>query len=118
MKCPNCGLIDHDNRIVDSRPINNTIKRTRKCSFCGHKWRTFEVTEEKYLYLASRDKTGRKFWTQEECRNLVLFREQGMTYKAIAEKFGRTWASVRDQTRELLDSGEYFEFLEELKVSN
>jgi transcriptional regulator NrdR family protein len=116
MKCPCCGLIDHDTKIIDSRQIDNTVKRIRKCSFCGFKWKTYEVLEEKYLYLASRDKTGRKFWTRAECKNLVLFREQGLTYKTIAERLGRSWQGVRQQTKDLLDSGQYFKLLEEVKV--
>lgn len=115
MKCPNCGLVDHESKVMDSRPFKNTIKRTRKCTYCGNRWKTYEILEDKYLYLASRDKTGRKAWTEEECKNLVSFKEQGLTYRQIAERFGRTQGSVKTHTMKLLETGEYFTYLEELE---
>lgn len=118
MKCPECGLIDHDSKVTNSRHYKNTIKRTRKCSICGHNWKTYEVTEEKYEYLASRDKTGRRFWTAEEIKNLIRLKEQGVAYKEIGKRLGRTASGIKHQVSTLLDTGDYFTYLEELEQEN
>lgn len=114
MKCPECGLIDHS-KVTDSRLYKNVVRRTRKCLDCNHAWKTYEINEDKYSYLESRDKTGRRSWTDTECKNLVRFKEQGLTYKEIGKQLGRTWASVRQQYKVLMDSGEYFDHLQELE---
>lgn len=51
-RCPRCpsGLT----KVIDSRPganregIGHTIRRRRGCAGCGHRWTTYEVTEEAF----------------------------------------------------------------------
>lgn len=122
MKCPECGLVDHDNKVKDSRPYkNNTIiKRKRMCNYCNHKWSTYEINEEMYSYIETyRNKTGRREWTYSEVTNLVRLREQDrFTYKVIAEKLGRTPGAVRRKWVDILNSGEYFDILAEIEMKN
>lgn len=115
MKCPHCGLINHNCRVVDSRPYRDTVKRTRLCEHCNRKWRTFELEQDRYQYFLERDKTGRRLWLDGEEKTLVLYREQGKTYKELGELFGRSKESVRVKVMKLRDSGRYFDILEELE---
>lgn len=113
MKCPECGLMDEANRVIDSRPFKNTIRRRRECSECKHRWNTYEVTEAEFSSARIPKKnTG---WGDGERRTLVRMRQQGMSIPAIAEVLGRTAGSVRRQNERLMASGEYFEFMNELE---
>lgn len=115
MKCPECGLIDSNCRVIDSRPFKNTIKRRRVCSFCNHKWNTYEIDESKFEFLASRDKTGRRDWTELEELNLVKMKEDGKTYKEISNRLGRTYGSVKARVNLLLSTGDYFGYMDEVE---
>ncbi|MDE2020871.1 MAG: hypothetical protein KGJ13_11095 [Patescibacteria group bacterium] len=45
MDCPSCK--DSFRVIVsDSRPIGGTIRRRRKCTHCGARWTTYEISDE------------------------------------------------------------------------
>lgn len=112
MKCPNCGIIDHNNRVVDSRAWKHTIRRKRKCNSCNHKWNTFEAIEEEYIT----DRTGKKYlpWTPGEEETLVHLREAGLNYKKIGEKLGRNRNAVSRKVNKLMESGEYFIILDEM----
>lgn len=112
MKCPNCGVINHNCKVTDSRPYRGTIKRTRVCEYCNQKWRTFEIDEERFLHHAARNKTGRRFWTDKEVELLVEFVEEGLTYEEIGKKLGRSKEAIRQKTLEIRDNGDYFDILE------
>lgn len=40
MRCPKCNKLT---RVVDTRAYYETVRRTRICKFCGHKFQTFEI---------------------------------------------------------------------------
>lgn len=42
--CPACG--EYENGIVDSRPWNGTVRRSRKCKRCQTRWVTIEVSAD------------------------------------------------------------------------
>ena len=44
MDCPVCGK--NQTKVVDSRPINGSVRRRRKCLICGHRFTTFEVISD------------------------------------------------------------------------
>lgn len=114
MKCPECGLIDNS-KVTDSRNIKTIIKRSRKCKGCQNKWKTYEINEEQYNY-AIRDKTQRRGWTCTESKNLIKFRIEGLSYDTIGEKLGRTPGSVKTHLYGLLETGDYFYYMEELEA--
>lgn len=49
MKCPKCGSTSLS--CIDSRPINETIRRRRKCMKCGQRFSTYEIRTEDYYGL-------------------------------------------------------------------
>lgn len=44
MFCKKCGY--HKNTVIDTKTHERAIVRIRKCSSCGHPWRTVEKEEE------------------------------------------------------------------------
>ena len=113
MKCPNCGIVDHSNRVVDSRAWKHTVRRRRECKNCNHRWTTYEATEEEFLT----DRTGKKYlpWTVGEEETLVRLREAGLNYIRIGEQLGRNRNAVSKKVDKLMASGEYFVILDGLK---
>ncbi|MEE3895361.1 MULTISPECIES: hypothetical protein [Priestia] len=111
MKCPNCGVIDQTH-VYDSRRVQETIRRRRVCNYCNKRFKTFEVTEIHY----NENRQNYVNWTDGELNTLVYLREQGMFQKDIGKLFGRSQRSVQKKLRDLLDSGEYFTILEDLKI--
>ncbi|WP_433958561.1 NrdR family transcriptional regulator [Cytobacillus horneckiae] len=110
MKCPNCGLLDQDSRVTDSRPWKHTIKRRRLCSKCGYRWATYEAREEEFL--SDRNRNKYISWSPGEEETLVRLRELGTTYTAIGLALGRSRTSVDRKVQKLLESGEYFDIMD------
>lgn len=49
-ECPKCSSMDI--KVVDSRAdMNGVVGRRRECGECGHRWITYEVSEEDLVYL-------------------------------------------------------------------
>jgi hypothetical protein len=109
MKCPNCGLIDKNCRVTDTRREHNTIRRSRLCSECGWKWRTYEVHEDRFL--TGRNKHVGFPWSEKEVQNVVRLYDQGKTRKEISELLGRKPKSASRKLDEILANGEYVEIL-------
>jgi transcriptional repressor NrdR len=54
--CPMCG--ESDNTCIDSRPIENGIRRRRECNACGHRWNTYEFSEATWMENMKRYERG------------------------------------------------------------
>ncbi|MBQ8434974.1 MAG: transcriptional repressor NrdR [Oscillospiraceae bacterium] len=53
MKCPSCGF--EETKVIDSRPMENKIRRRRGCAECGHRFTTFETAETPLLMVLKKD---------------------------------------------------------------
>ncbi len=53
MKCPNCGF--EETKVIDSRQMENKIRRRRSCSECGYRFTTFEEAEKPLLMVIKKD---------------------------------------------------------------
>lgn len=55
MKCPVCG--ESDTVVKDSRNVDpqNAIRRRRACEACGFRFTTFEVPQQKDIWVVKRD---------------------------------------------------------------
>lgn len=55
MKCPYCG--SSDNRVSDSRPVEetNSIRRRRICDECNKRFTTFEKVESTHMIIKKDD---------------------------------------------------------------
>ena len=56
MKCPFCGLLNHD-RVLETRTLQEgaLIKRRRECESCGRRFTTTEEIEELQLFVIKND---------------------------------------------------------------
>lgn len=113
MKCPECGRLDRDTRVVDSRPFKNTIRRKRECSFCSHRWYTYEATEMEFYSDRNRNKYTP--WSPGEEATAVSMFQANCSKTEIAKVLGRSRMSVSRKLDKLTASGEYFVILEEAK---
>ncbi|MBI2942205.1 MAG: transcriptional repressor NrdR [Chloroflexi bacterium] len=53
MKCPYCG--ESESKVVDSREIEDAIRRRRECSRCAQRFTTYERTEGVSLAVVKKD---------------------------------------------------------------
>ncbi len=55
MRCVRCGT--HEDKVIDSRSSKDgsSIRRRRECLHCGHRFTTYEVLEQRELFVVKRD---------------------------------------------------------------
>ena len=49
MKCPRCLSEDHS--VIETRSIDQGIRRRRECKSCQARWTTYEITHEEHRKL-------------------------------------------------------------------
>ncbi|MFC1902450.1 transcriptional regulator NrdR [Chloroflexota bacterium] len=59
MKCPYCG--HHDSKVVDSRDVNDGIRRRRECLECSHRFTTYERLQTASLFVIKKDGRREEF---------------------------------------------------------
>lgn len=59
MKCPYCGY--EDQKVVDSRPNGDKIRRRRECLKCHKRFTTYEVVEKPLIMVKKKDKSYEPF---------------------------------------------------------
>ncbi len=59
MNCPYCGY--HDSKVVDSRNVNEGIRRRRQCLNCGARFTTQERLQPVSLFIIKKDKRREEF---------------------------------------------------------
>lgn len=59
MKCPFCG--SESIRVIDSRPVDNSIRRRRECDECGKRFTTYEKVETIPLIVIKKDNNRERY---------------------------------------------------------
>ena len=59
MDCPYCGF--HDSRVIDSREVNDGIRRRRECLDCGSRFTTYERLQPASLFVIKKDERREEF---------------------------------------------------------
>jgi len=59
MNCPYCGY--NDSKVIDSRNINESIRRRRQCASCGARFTTYERLQPTGLFVTKKDKRREEF---------------------------------------------------------
>ena len=59
MDCPYCGY--HDSKVIDSREINDGIRRRRQCLKCGSRFTTYERLQPAGLFVIKKDERREEF---------------------------------------------------------
>lgn len=69
MKCPFCGKLD--TQVLESREVDEGIRRRRECSKCGRRFTTYERSRKTVLWIVKKD-GKREPWEREKVRNGIL----------------------------------------------
>jgi transcriptional repressor NrdR len=59
MKCPYCGY--SDSKVVDSRDVNEGIRRRRQCLSCSERFTTYERLQPASLFIIKKDQRREEF---------------------------------------------------------
>jgi len=59
MKCPYCGY--EDSKVIDSRDVNEAIRRRRECLECGARFTTYERLQAATLLVIKKDGRREEF---------------------------------------------------------
>ena len=59
MNCPYCGY--HDSKVIDSRDVNDGIRRRRQCLSCGSRFTTYERLQPASLFVIKKDERREEF---------------------------------------------------------
>ena len=59
MNCPYCDY--PDSKVIDSRSINDGIRRRRQCLSCGSRFTTYERLQPASLFVIKKDKRREEF---------------------------------------------------------
>ena len=59
MKCPHCGF--EDSKVLDSRDIDDGVRRRRQCLSCDSRFTTYERIQKSSLYVVKKDKRREVF---------------------------------------------------------
>ena len=59
MLCPSCGY--YDSKVIDSREVNEGVRRRRQCLSCSHRFTTYERLEPVSLFVVKKDQRREEF---------------------------------------------------------
>lgn len=59
MNCPYCSY--HDSKVIDSRVVNDGIRRRRQCLSCGSRFTTYERLQPASLFVIKKDERREEF---------------------------------------------------------
>ena len=59
MNCPYCEY--HDSKVIDSRSVNDRIRRRRQCLSCGARFTTYERLQPASLFVIKKDNRREDF---------------------------------------------------------
>ena len=59
MNCPYCG--HYDSKVIDSRDVNDGIRRRRQCLQCGSRFTTYERLQPASLFVIKKDQRHEEF---------------------------------------------------------
>ena len=59
MNCPFCG--HYDSKVIDSRDVNDGIRRRRQCLSCGSRFTTYERQQPASLFIIKKDQRREEF---------------------------------------------------------
>lgn len=69
MNCPYCG--HNDSKVIDSRDVNDGIRRRRQCLECGSRFTTYERLQPASLFVIKKD-TRREEYDRDKLLSGVL----------------------------------------------
>src|SRR4030042_1103834 len=59
MQCPYCSY--HDSKVIDSRDVNDGVRRRRQCLQCDARFTTYERIQTTGLFVIKKDRRREEF---------------------------------------------------------
>jgi transcriptional repressor NrdR len=59
MNCPYCG--HYDSKVIDSRDVDDGVRRRRQCLQCGSRFTTYERLQHAALFVIKKDRRREEF---------------------------------------------------------
>ncbi len=59
MNCPHCGY--YDSKVIDSRDVNDGVRRRRQCLECDSRFTTYERLQPVGLFVIKKDQRREGF---------------------------------------------------------
>ncbi len=59
MECPYCGY--QDSKVIDSRDVNDGVRRRRQCLSCNSRFTTYERLQPASLFVMKKDQRREEF---------------------------------------------------------
>lgn len=70
MNCPFCGF--NDSKVIDSRDVNDGIRRRRQCLRCDLRFTTYERLERSSLFVTKKDGRREEFKREKLLRGIQI----------------------------------------------
>jgi len=114
MRCPWCG--SQQDKVVDSRPAGEAIRRRRQCLSCDRRFTTFERIEDVGLLVRKRDGTSEPYMREKvEAGIGKAIVNRPVTPEQVAGVVDRVEARVRRKGPEVTSQQVGLEVLSELQ---
>src|SRR3989337_709964 len=86
MNCPFCG--HYDSKVIDSRDVNDGIRRRRECLSCNSRFTTYERLEPASLFVIKKDQRREEFSKEKLLAGLRKACEKRPLPTGIVDKLG------------------------------
>jgi transcriptional repressor NrdR len=70
VNCPFCGFID--SKVIDSRDVNDGVRRRRQCLQCDSRFTTYERIERAALFVIKKDGRREEFKREKLLRSIQI----------------------------------------------
>lgn len=84
MDCPHCGY--NDSKVIDSREVNDGIRRRRQCLGCDRRFTTYERVQTASLFVRKKDGRLEEFNKDKMLRGLRIACEKRPLPSGIVDK--------------------------------
>ena len=86
MNCPFCG--HYDSKVIDSRDVNDGIRRRRECLSCNSRFTTYERLEPAGLFVIKKDQRREEFSKEKLLTGIRKACEKRPLPTGIVDKLG------------------------------
>ena len=88
MKCPHCG--HNDSKVIDSRDVNDTIRRRRRCAGCDKRFTTYERAELALPSIVKKNGSRVEYSHEKLASSIKLaLRKRPVSAASVDESIGR-----------------------------
>ena len=72
MRCLHCGIEEPGTKVIDSRELEDAVRRRRECLSCGQRFTTYERAERAALMVEKKDNRREEFNREKLARGIRM----------------------------------------------